>query len=275
MFTIDTTSYAKQKAIPYNPERDDNGYQPRPVGTLKPRSIDVHTTNGKKGSTFDAEARYIQTSRAISAHYLIGKDGRIVQFLDPRYWIAWHAGCVKATLWSNPFAIGIEMHNTPAEGHIPGMMQAALDWLVRQLMHDYNIQPNNIETHRAVAVFCKGHPKAGQLGRKIDPSIWPDNEFYAWRATLSPVNTYASYKVMNTKGVNVRQSPQVNDHNIAGVLYYGDTFLSDIVKKDELGQSHNGVVRTSDEWAHIYKGTSMGQPVDQLGFVSLSNLLQQ
>ncbi len=268
MYSIDTTTYAKQAAIPYNPERNDNGYQPRPSGTLRPRKIIVHTTNGAKGSTFHGEALYIQRSRLISAHYLIGKDGRIVQFLDPRYWIAWHAGCVKSTAFSNPFSIGIEMHNTPLEGHVPLAQINALDWLVRQLLRTFSLVGTDVDTHRNVAVFC-GTTK---LGRKIDPSIWPDFEFYGWRAILAPAPTYTTYKVMNTKGVNVRQSPQVNDTNIAGVIYYGDTFESDVLKVDELGQTHSGAVGSSNMWAHIYKGTSMGKPIDGLGFVSLSNL---
>lgn len=267
MIIIDTRTYDKTKAIPYNPEIQC-GYQPRPAGRLAPRSILVHTTNGNKGSSFHAEANYITYSRSISAHYLIGKDGRIVQFIDPKYWIAYHAGCVKATTWSNPYAIGIEMHNTPTEGHVPAATITSLDWLVRELMRDYNIPATNVDTHRNTAVYCG----TSTLGRKIDPSLWPDNEFYAWRNTLSPAMLMTTYRVINSRGVNVRQSPQVNDHNIAGVLYYNDTFQSDTLKVDELGQTHTGVAGSSNLWAHIYKGTSMGKPVDQLGFVSLSNL---
>lgn len=268
---IDTTTYAKQKAIPYNPEIAC-GYQPRPTGRIAPRSIIVHTTNGKAGTTFHQEANYIQTSRLISAHYLIGKDGRIAQFLHPKYWLAYHAGCVKATLWSNVYSIGIEMHNTPLEGHIPAAMLSSLDWLVRELMRDYNIPATSIDTHRNVAIYCAGHPLSGKLGRKIDPSGFPDNEFYTWRATLAPASTYTTYKVVNARGVNVRQSPQVNPNNIAGVLYYGDIFQSDTLKVDEKGETHAGASGSSNIWAHIYKGTSLGKPVDQLGFVSLSNL---
>jgi N-acetyl-anhydromuramyl-L-alanine amidase AmpD len=275
MYLINNVTYDKTKAIPYDPEREC-GYQPRPTGRLAPRSIIIHTTNGKKGTTFDSEARYIRNSRVISAHYLIGKDGRIVQFLDPRYWIAYHAGCVKATLWSNVYSIGIEMHNTPAEGHISNAMMDALDWLVRDLMFDYNIPSKSIDTHRNVAVFCKNQRNAGKLGRKIDPSGLPNNEFYAWRNTLAPSRpNVQKYRVINAKGVNVRQSPQVNDHNIAGVLYYNDVFESDSIKTDELGQTHTGASGSSNQWAHIYKGMSQGKSVDQLGFVSLSNLRRE
>ncbi len=263
---IDILTYAKQLAIPYDPEKDC-GYQPRPTGTLKPRTLIVHTTNGNKGTTFAQEARYIMNSRKISSHYLIGKDGRIAQFLNPAKYIAYHAGCVISTAYSNPYSIGIEIHNTPTEGHITIYQQESLTWLVELLMQQFNIPRSNIETHRYVAVFCKGHNLAGKKGRKIDPSGFPDNEFYAWRNTLNVAN-YMTFKVMQPKGVNIRQSPQVNDYNVAGTLEYNDVFTSDAIKLDELGQTING----SNKWAHILKGMSNGKPVDQLGFVHLSNL---
>lgn len=261
---IDKTSYDKARLIPYS-STVACGYQPR-KNTI-PRSIIIHTTNGKAGSTFNAEAKYIYTSRAISAHFLIGKKGEIAQFLNPALYIAWHAGCVKSPLWDNNVSLGIEMHNTPSEGHITEMMFLSLDWLVRQLKTTYNISTINVETHRNVAVFCSGHPLAGRLGRKIDPSGFPDSEFYIWRNSLqNPVTT--TYQVINRAGVYIRQSPQVNDTNIAGSLRYLDIFTSDAIKIDEQNEYHNG----SNQWAHIFKGTSNGKPVDQLGFVSLGNL---
>lgn len=266
---INTTTYNKRIAIPYDPD-EPCGYQPRPAGTLKPRSIIVHTTNGRHGSTLASEARYIMNSREISAHYLIGKHGEIIQFLDPVRDIAYHAGCVKAMLYSNVYTIGIEIHNTPTEGHITTDQQLALTTLVEMLMNQFNIPRSNIETHRAVAIFCKGHKLAGKLGRKIDPSGFPNEEFYPWRETLNN-RSYRTFRVTSAKGVNIRQSPQVNDHNIAGTLNYNDTFMSDVIKIDELNQTING----SNKWAHILKGTSNGMSVDQLGFVHLSNLQEQ
>ncbi len=266
---INSTLYNKAVAIPYNPKRK-NGYQPRPTGRLDLRSIIVHTTNGKKGSTLAAEARYICDSRDISANYLIGKRGEIIQFLDPRFYIAYHAGCVKSTRYSNFYAIGIEMHNTPSEGHITVDMKQSLDWLVRKLLNDFpTIGYEYVETHRNVAVFCPDHILAGRLGRKIDPSGFNDAEFYLWRNTLRAPHTI-TYRVTNPRGVNIRQSPQVNDSNIAGTLEYNDVFVSDVTKLDENGETING----SNLWAHILQGTSNGKPVDQLGFVHLSNLKQ-
>jgi hypothetical protein len=267
MYTINTTSYNKAIRIPYN-EKISCGYQPRPIGRLDIRSLLIHTTNGVYGSSLRAEADYIANSRVISSHFLIGKNGEIIQFLDPRYYIAYHAGCVKAMLYSNLFAVGIELHNTPAEGHITFLQKQALDWLARDIVHGYGIKKEAIETHRNVAVYCKGHRLAGQLGRKIDPSGFPDNEFYAWRDSLYIPILGNTYRVTSIRGVNVRQSPQVNEHNIAGVLQYNDVFIGGEIKKDENNQFING----SNEWVHILQGTSQGKPVDRLGFVHLSNL---
>jgi len=267
MFTIDKTTYNKALRIPYNPNIAC-GYQPRPIGRLNIRSIIDHTTNGNKGTNLQQEANYICNSRDISSHYLIGKQGQIIEFLDPVLYIAYHAGCVKSTAFSNPFAIGIEMHNTPAEGPCTPLQLTALDWLVRILIEKFNIKKQYIETHRAVAVYCKDHPLAGKLGRKIDPSGFPDNLFYSWRDTLYTKPTMTTYKVVAST-VNIRTSPQINNTNIAGKLTFGDIFNSVAVVKDELKQSING----KDTWAHVTQGTHNGIKVDGLGFVHTSNLI--
>lgn len=253
---INKTTYNKAR-------RTSNGYQIRPKGRLKIRSVMVHTTNGRKGTTLTQEANYIANSDEISSHYLVGKKGEIIEFLDPELYVAYHAGCVKATAFSNPFCIGIEMHNTPSEGHCTDLQLYALDWLVLNLIEHFSIPKHYIETHRAVAVYCKGHKLAGKLGRKIDPSGFPDNEFYAWRDTL-----YGKQYRVISEVVNVRQSPQVNNYNIAGKLYKDDTFFSAVQKVDELGQYIKGV----NIWAHLTRGTSRGKDVSGLGFVHTSNL---
>lgn len=251
IYSIDTVNY--NKAAIYAP---GHGYSLRPAAMSEYRSIIDHTTNGRIGTTLRQEALYIFNSPDISAHFLLGKYGEIIQFLDPKKYIAWHAGCVKAMKYSNPYAIGIEMHNTPAEGHCTPAQLGALDWLVRRLIAEHTIDPIYVETHRAVAVYCAGHPLAGQLGRKIDPSGFPDSEFYAWRSTLG----LTTYKVINPRGVNIRQAPNINAI-IAGTLAYNQTFVSDGLNADENGQVING----SSIWAHMQSG---------LGFVHTSNLVK-
>lgn len=259
-------NYNKAERIPYNPKKA-NGYQPRPKGRLDIRSIIIHTTNGRKGTTLEAEANYIVDSRDISAHCLIGKQGQLIEFLDPALYIAYHAGCVKSVTFSNPFAIGIEMHNTPIEGLCTIEQLHTLDRLVRQLIERFTIKEENIETHRAVAVFCRGSAFAGRLGRKIDPSGFTDDLFYAWRKTLYAKSLITKYRVI-AETVNIRTSPQVNNHNIIGQLQYNDTFESVALLEDELHQR----IKNSTTWAHVTKGMHNGIAIDGLGFVHTSNL---
>lgn len=263
---IDKTTYNKAKRIPYNP-KEKCGYQPRPLGRLDIRSIIDHTTNGKTGSSLHDEATYIANSLDISSHYLIGKRGEIIEFLDPALYIAYHAGCVKSTTFSNIFAIGIEMHNNPKEGLCTHLQREALDWLVRTLIPRFSIKEPNIETHRAVAIFCPGEKNAGKLGRKIDPSGFPDSMFYTWRTSLYTHTNEIVYKVVSSI-VNIRSSPQVNSNNIVGQLTFGDIFTSAAIKIDEKGQTING----KNTWAHVTHGVHNGISVDGLGFVHTSNL---
>ena len=89
----------------------------------------IHTTEGALAS---AIGWFRRNPDEVSAHYLIGKDGRIVQMVDERF-AAQHAGEVTApadTRWHegnpNEYSIGIELENdaeiddpadlTPAQG---------------------------------------------------------------------------------------------------------------------------------------------------------------
>ena len=68
-FSIDETTYNRTLT---HALRD--GYQERGV---RPSAIVIHSTNGRKGSTFAAEAKYLRDNPNVSTHYLVGKDGQI------------------------------------------------------------------------------------------------------------------------------------------------------------------------------------------------------
>lgn len=154
-----------------------NGCAPRPPG-ISPSSLVIHTTNGAIGSAFEREALWLRDNnqdapaRRVSAHYLVGKTGRIAQIV-PDYLEAWHVGVALAD-FANSRSIGIECHLTPGEAWMPAQRDA-LTWLVNTLMRTHAIPRAKVETHRAVAL-----PK----GRKVDPSEWSDRDFYAWRDRL-------------------------------------------------------------------------------------------
>lgn len=223
-----------------------------------PQTIIIHTTNGRYNSSYGSEAGYLYSAFNVSAHYLVGKAGQITQFLNPRIHRAWHAGVVSSQRWNNNNSIGIECHYTPGEGPWPIFMKQALTELVKYLIGEFHITlAVNIDTHRKVAI---------PIGRKIDPSGFPDNEFYTWRESLF-IPPMTKYRVIPPV-VNVRQSPKRIDTNIAGVLYAGDEFYSAALKTDENGEYISG----KNTWAHITKGISRGKIIDGLGFVHTSVL---
>lgn len=241
-----------------------HGFDRRTSG-VKPKTLLIHTTNGRIGSSYDAEADFIYNSTAIKSHYLVGKKrNQITQFLDIQY-RAWHAGAVNDNRFNNNNSVGIENHYTPGEGAWPFEMHQNLDDLVRMLIKDLNItSPEFIETHRKVAI-----PK----GRKIDPSGFPDAEFYLWRARLfeDKKPPFTRYIVIKPE-VNIRTSPSIPIHNpdsnIVGTLVKGDVFESEALKVDEYGIYVHGI----NTWAHLTRGTTRGKSVNNLGFVHTSNL---
>lgn len=229
---------------------------------VDPKSIIVHTTNGAKYSNYKSEANYIYTTPKISAHYLVGKQGQITQFLDTKLMRAWHAGAVNDPRFNNNNSIGIECHYTPGEGFWTEQMRQALSWLVQMLANKHSIAlPELVDTHRRVAI-----PK----GRKIDPSGFPDSEFYVWRNRLFEVpktTPFVTYRVI-VDSARVRTSPRIADDNIVGKVTKGTIIESEATKVDENLAYVNGI----NTWAHVTRSTQNGIKIDGLGFVHTSNL---
>jgi hypothetical protein len=169
----------------------------RRVKSPQEYTIVIHTTNGRQGSSFQAELSFLLTSPDVSAHYLVGKDGRIVETL-PVALRAWHAGRASKPEYSNNYTIGIEQHYTPNEPNIPILKTTTYD-LARHLMIAHRIK--DVVMHRTIAV---------PVGRKIDPSNFTDSEFEAWREiTFSPL-----LRKLITRGATVWTSPDFN-HPVA------------------------------------------------------------
>lgn len=187
-YYIDITSYNKAKAYPIG-----HGYATRPSG---PTAIVVHSTEGAKGQTLQSAASYLYNSPDVSADFLIGKNGEIIQFLNSRTYQAWHAGGQQQNgtwtaqpAFSNPHSIGIECLHSSGETW-PAVQKDALAWLLAQLTAVYTIPIPSIETHGQIAI-------AGPYSRKLDPTNWPHAEFIAWRdAVLTPAPAYRPYKVV-------------------------------------------------------------------------------
>ena len=103
--------------------------------------------------------------RAVSAHYLIARDGNIVQLVDERA-RAWHAGESK---WGsetdmNSASLGIELDNNGHEPFAEVQISAVLR-LLADIRDRYRIPAGNVLGHADVA------PK-----RKTDPS-----RYFPWK----------------------------------------------------------------------------------------------
>lgn len=175
-FSIDSTTYPKSRTY-----RVGHGYGLRPS---PPTSIVVHSTNNGKVTSFESEADYLYRSADVSADFLIGKDDRIVQFLDSRRYQAWHAGGRQANgAWTaqpdfaNPASIGIELHKSLPDPFYPQAQLDALAWLLKGLASQHGIPPHMIDTHGQIAI-------AGPYVRKHDPHMWQHADFIAWRDAL-------------------------------------------------------------------------------------------
>jgi N-acetyl-anhydromuramyl-L-alanine amidase AmpD len=223
-FSIDEKTYRKDLVLP-----PGQGYGVR-AGGIKPTSIIIHSTNGNKGSTFEAEANYLKNSHEVSAHYLVGKEGQIAQILPPDL-MAWHAGQAK-TEFQNLYSIGVENHHAVGDAWTVVQFQA-LTWLTRQLMAQFTISIPMIETHRYAAL---------PPGRKSDPDDWSDKSFYAWRGALVPPTL--TYRV---NGIKVWQAQSLSGP-LWGYLGMGETVIVDVTYSNGAGHlaDGRGFVRLSE-----------------------------
>jgi N-acetyl-anhydromuramyl-L-alanine amidase AmpD len=140
-------------------------------------SIILHTTNGRKNSSYTAEESFLFMSENVSAHFLVGKNGEITQLL-PTYLAAWHSGVTFNPLYGNNNTIGIEMHFTPGEKVSDTQINTC--HRLCQCLSDF-VLIRDVQSHRTVA-----KPK----GRKIDPSNMSDMEVDRFRDTLYILRYY-------------------------------------------------------------------------------------
>lgn len=126
-------------------------------GERRPNYVILHHTTNDTAE--QALATLTGRFSQVSAHYLIGRDGRIVYLVDELK-RAWHAG---DSYWGgnrdlNSSSIGIELDNNGNEPFADAQI-AALIALLQDLTARWNIPAANVLGHGDVAP-----------GRKVDPS---------------------------------------------------------------------------------------------------------
>lgn len=133
------------------------------VGERRPNYVIIHHTTND--TVERALATLTNRSRGVSAHYLIGRDGRIIYLVDELK-RAWHAG---DSYWGgnrdiNSSSIGIELDNNGREPFAEAQV-VALMALLGDLKTRWAIPTANVLGHGDVAP-----------GRKVDPSA-----LFPWR----------------------------------------------------------------------------------------------
>ncbi len=105
---------------------------------------------------------FLNPAKRVSAHFVVGRDGRVVQMV-PIEKRAWHAGVsvLDGVPRVNDYSVGIEMVNLN-DGKDPfteAQLQSVVG-IIRFLRSRYNIPDNRIVSHAQVAL---------PTGRKSDP----------------------------------------------------------------------------------------------------------
>lgn len=158
-------------------------------GLRKPNYVIIHHT--AQNSTEQTLKTFTTVSTQVSAHYVIGRDGKIYHILND-YMRAWHAGVGK---WGNETdinssSIGIEIDNNGSEPFSDAQVNSLLK-LLGTLKKTYNIPVANFIGHSDIAP-----------GRKVDPSpyfpwktlaqkgfgLWYDEVLETPPATFDPVD---------------------------------------------------------------------------------------
>ena len=124
----------------------------------KPNFVIIHHT--AQDSIQQTIKTFTLARTQVSAHYVIGDDGRVVQMLND-YLRAWHAG---NGYWGkitdiNSISIGIELDNNGTEPFSESQINSLIA-LLTKLKKDYNIPMQNIIGHSDIAP-----------SRKVDPSV--------------------------------------------------------------------------------------------------------
>lgn len=131
-----------------------------PSPNFDDRRANFIVIHGTSNNTMAAALRTLtDPERKVSAHYLIGRGGEIVQLVDERQ-RAWHAGASRWGMLTdlNSASIGIELDNN-GEEPFPDIQIETLLVLLRDLRERHRIPVPNVIGHGDIA------PR-----RKIDPS---------------------------------------------------------------------------------------------------------
>ncbi len=167
----------------------------------------LHYTGMKTAA--EALERLCAPEAAVSAHYLIEEDGRILR-LVPEERRAWHAG---AACWAgrsdiNSASLGIEIVN-PGHEHgyrpFPERQMVALEELCRDLLRRHPIPPRHVLGHSDVAPQRKTDPGEFMDWQRLAQAgigLWPDFT----RPAMAPATIGGLQRALGAIGYDVPAS---------------------------------------------------------------------
>ena len=140
-------------------QKKSPNFDKRPKGK-KINSIIIHYTGMKNFD--DAYKRLCDKNSKVSSHYLIGRDGKIINLVDEKN-RAWHAGIShwKGIDNLNDISIGIELENPGHEFGYISFSKKQMDvliYLCEELKNKYDIKEDWVLRHSDISP-----------GRKLDP----------------------------------------------------------------------------------------------------------
>ncbi|WP_285010063.1 N-acetylmuramoyl-L-alanine amidase [Pedobacter faecalis] len=170
-------------------------------GLRKPNFVILHHTAQK--STEQTINTFILARTQVSAHYIIGRDGKVIQMVND-YLRSHHAGAGK---WGNDTdlnssSIGIELDNTGSEPYPDAQINSLLEVLAA-LKKKHNIPVANFIGHSDMAP-----------GRKQDPNMFPwktlaEKGFGYWydAILITPSDTFDTKAALRIIGYDVSNLP--------------------------------------------------------------------
>ncbi len=139
----------------------------------KPNFVVIHHT--AQDSTAQTLKTFTLTRTQVSAHYVIGRDGRVYHMLND-YLRAWHGGVAR---WGNvtdlnSCSIGIELDNNGTEPFAEAQITSLLH-ILADLKKAYGIPAANFIGHADIAPSRKNDPSALFPWKRL-----ADNGFGLW-----------------------------------------------------------------------------------------------
>ena len=146
----------------------------------KPNFVIIHHT--AQDSTAQTLKTFTQPQTQVSAHYVIGRDGKIYHMLND-YLRAWHGGVAR---WGNntdinSSSIGIELDNNGLEPFAEPQINSLL-LVLAQLKKNYNIPTANFIGHSDIAPARKNDPNPTFPWKKLAEKgfgLWYDESVLA------------------------------------------------------------------------------------------------